>query len=275
MTRETEITCEDLLDKMSNYETFLKKQEMTIDLIASTNYAVKSAKPYNKSQGFVNKENRSNKQRVVCQFYGKLSHTAKKIWKITKKQPQKSTNYASASAKRDSSWLLDLGSTHHVTTDLSKMKLNTKYDGTESLIISDGSTLPITHIGSISLSAFNKNFNLDNTLCILKAKKKLIFVSQFCDSNSTSIELETKKSIIQSNALAMVGTMTNGMTWQKRLRQPFKNFRVLIRKISLPCHSLSSNKVCSACSYNKMHKISFFYSSLRATKPLQLVYTNV
>lgn len=100
----------------------------------------------------------------------------------------------------------------------------------QTLKIGDGSNMPISHIGSISISSFNKSFQLDNTLCVPKAKKNIIYVSKFCDNNSTSIEffplcfvvkylhsrkplareqnndgvyeLETKELIISSNALA-------------------------------------------------------------------------
>lgn len=67
------------------------------------------------------------------------------------------------------------------------MRINSKYDGSESLAIGDGITLPITHVGSTNISASNSKSILDDALCVPKAKKNLISVSKFCDTNLTSI----------------------------------------------------------------------------------------
>lgn len=48
-----------------------------------------------------------------------------------------------------STWLLDSGASHHVTQDLANLSLHQPYDGTEEIVIGDGSSLPITHTGSM------------------------------------------------------------------------------------------------------------------------------
>nr|GLL33824.1 uncharacterized protein LOC109154184 [Ipomoea trifida] len=45
------------------------------------------------------------------------------------------------------SWLLDSGASHHVTIDLSNLALHTPYDGTDEVMIGNGSGLPISHTG--------------------------------------------------------------------------------------------------------------------------------
>ncbi|XP_021724287.1 uncharacterized protein LOC110691642 [Chenopodium quinoa] len=50
--------------------------------------------------------------------------------------------------KPTTSWLLDSGTSHHVTNDLNKLSLHTPYEGTEELVIGDGTTLPISHTGA-------------------------------------------------------------------------------------------------------------------------------
>ncbi|KAI3826502.1 hypothetical protein L1987_00550 [Smallanthus sonchifolius] len=50
-------------------------------------------------------------------------------------------------------WLLDSGASHHVTNDLKALSLHAPYDGTEELIIGDGSSLTITHIGTLDRSS--------------------------------------------------------------------------------------------------------------------------
>ena len=48
-------------------------------------------------------------------------------------------------------WLLDSGASHYVTNDLNNLSLHALYDGTEELVIGDGSSLPISNTGSFSL----------------------------------------------------------------------------------------------------------------------------
>lgn len=52
-------------------------------------------------------------------------------------------------------WLLDSGASHHVTTDLANLSLHYPYDGTDEIVIGDGTGLPISHTGSAQLSFSN------------------------------------------------------------------------------------------------------------------------
>ncbi|RVW53564.1 Retrovirus-related Pol polyprotein from transposon RE2 [Vitis vinifera] len=52
----------------------------------------------------------------------------------------------------NTTWLLDSGASHHVTTDLHNLALHSPFDGTDEIMISDGSGLPISHTGSTSLT---------------------------------------------------------------------------------------------------------------------------
>ncbi|CAH9105641.1 unnamed protein product [Cuscuta europaea] len=54
---------------------------------------------------------------------------------------------AMISSPSESSWLLDNGACHHVTSDLGNLSLHKPYDGTEEIVIGDGSGLPISYTG--------------------------------------------------------------------------------------------------------------------------------
>ncbi|KAI3728695.1 hypothetical protein L6452_17336 [Arctium lappa] len=45
----------------------------------------------------------------------------------------------------NSSWILDSGASHHVTNDINNLSLHAPYDGSDELIIGDGSSLPISN----------------------------------------------------------------------------------------------------------------------------------
>lgn len=68
------------------------------------------------------------------------------------------------------------------------MNTSTEYDGPDKLFIGDGSSLPITHTGLISLTLHFLSFKLKDALWVPSATKNLISVSEFCQSNDVSIE---------------------------------------------------------------------------------------
>ena len=63
-------------------------------------------------------------------------------------------------------WLLDSRASHHVTTDLENLSLHKLYDGTDDIVIDDGTGLSITHTGSTTLSTPTHIFSLPNVLYV-------------------------------------------------------------------------------------------------------------
>lgn len=70
--------------------------------------------------------------------------------------------------------LVHSGASHHVTADLNNLFLHSDYDGSDDIIIGDGSWLPISYKSSINFSPFFKSFVLNNDLHIMSMKKNLI-----------------------------------------------------------------------------------------------------
>lgn len=87
-----------------------------------------------------------------------------------------------------STWLLDSGESHHVTTDLNNLVLHTPYNGNEELIIGDGTGLHISHVGSLTLSHFSSHLQLNNVLYVPSMSRNIISISQFCVDNNATIE---------------------------------------------------------------------------------------
>jgi hypothetical protein len=48
-------------------------------------------------------------------------------------------------------WLLNSGASHNITSDLANLTTHSKYNGTDEVILGDGSGLKISHTGSLSL----------------------------------------------------------------------------------------------------------------------------
>ncbi|PON95822.1 hypothetical protein TorRG33x02_083450 [Trema orientale] len=102
--------------------------------------------------------------------------------------PLPRANYAAQINGFNSNWLLDSGASHHVTVDLNNFSFHSYYEGSEDIIIGDGTKLNITHTGSMNLPSIAGSFLLSNILCVPNMKKNLISVSKLCHSNNVSIE---------------------------------------------------------------------------------------
>lgn len=61
--------------------------------------------------------------------------------------------------------------------DLSNLFIHFKYDGTNEVVIGDGSGLPVSHVGSLSFAYPNCVFHLRDTFCIFTIKKRSHFSS--------------------------------------------------------------------------------------------------
>lgn len=204
-----------------------------------------------------------------------------------------------------STWLLDSGASHHMTSDLSNLALHSPYTGGDDVLLGDGSGLQITHTGSLSTPSFTRPFFLDNVLYVPSLDKNLLSVFQLCYTNGVSVtftptyfqvrDLNTgvlrlegkpkngtyewpqlRTSTAPSLAFASV-TKTSLSDWHSRLGHPALSIlQTIISKFDLPTSSKSiSNKPCYACSINKMHKLPFKNSTLVSTHPLHVVFSDV
>jgi hypothetical protein len=65
------------------------------------------------------------------------------------------------------------------------------------VIIGDGMCLPITHIGSTSLSTEAGNANINDVLVVPKMQKNLLSIFKFCNDNPCNIEFDNQKFVIK------------------------------------------------------------------------------
>ncbi|KAL6334424.1 hypothetical protein AAG906_015002 [Vitis piasezkii] len=76
----------------------------------------------------------------------------------------------------------------YTSSDLHNLSMHTLYNGSDDIMIGDGSGLSITHIDSSFLHTPHNTFKLNNVLCVPTMKKNLISISQIFTSNNVSIE---------------------------------------------------------------------------------------
>ncbi|OIT35369.1 hypothetical protein A4A49_59674, partial [Nicotiana attenuata] len=217
--RDNPISFEELYDKLLAHEMFIKHSEPKLENpIISAQLHKKSAYPNSKSRNYnpsnnrrgpiqntstnqransfqnsnsFHPNNRSNQQRVQCQLCDKFGH----ITKVCRSKSHSAleaqanlTNRLSYASNPANNWIVDSGASHHITNNSQSLQAATEFPGTDEIIVGDGKTIPITHIGHTTLSSSHNSFKLRNVLCSPYKKKKLISVAQFCRQNLTSIE---------------------------------------------------------------------------------------
>ncbi|KAK1408451.1 hypothetical protein QVD17_40235 [Tagetes erecta] len=194
-------------------------------------------------------------------------------------------------------WLFDSGASHHITNDLNALSLHAPYDGNEELIIGDGSSLTITHIGSINLTFSNTSITLKNVLCVPSISRNIISISRLCIDNNILIEFFHFNFVIKdyrSRLPLLRGTASRGIYelrpssllpqafhlqlnkasfWHHRLGHP--HFKVLQHLASTVSSISSFQNHCNSCCINKSHKLPFSVSSITSNAPLQILFSDV
>ncbi|KAI9178326.1 hypothetical protein LWI28_025174 [Acer negundo] len=257
--------------------------------------------------------------RGFCQLCGDQGHTAKRcsvynFSSVSINQRQQGTgsrpqwqpraNFATPNSSTPE-WLLDSSALHHVTAYLNNLSLHSPYDGSDDIMIGDGSGLSITHSGSTHLPTNNSSFILSNVLCVPNMKQNLISVSKFCTSDQVTVEfspfsfavkdLHTEAQLLQgrtmngvyewlshakpesSPIIAFSSVKASLPDWHHRIGHPLSKIissLVGSQVLSVISHS-SSSKPCSACLCNKMHKLPFSISNVLSSKPLEVIYSDV
>ena len=97
-------------------------------------------------------------------------------------------NCVTSSNGKDKTWLMDSAAFHNITGDLANLSIHSEYDGTDEVILGDGSGLTVSHIGSLESHSPNHTFILSDTLCVPNLSKNLIYVHHLTKQNNIVIE---------------------------------------------------------------------------------------
>ena len=235
----------------------------------------------------------------VCDQIG---HTAKSCPRLTSYAT--TANCTSTSNVMDNKWLMDSAASHNITGDLNNLSIHSKYDGTDEVVLGDGSGLAVSHIGSLTLKSPKKTFILKDTLCVPNLFKNLISVHHFTSQNNVFIEFHPSYFLVKdkiSRVTLVKGACENGVYifpetlvassfpmvanehertsldgWHKRLGHlSSKIVHNVVRNFSLPVTTNKMSFLCSSCSINKAHQQPFGSTSLSSNVPLELIYTDV
>ncbi|GFP99708.1 hypothetical protein PHJA_002114900 [Phtheirospermum japonicum] len=123
---------------------------------------------------------------VICQLCRYRVHAAPTCRRVP--PPISHAVSSPVGPRPQSSWLVDSGASHSLTSELGNLSIHSEYDGTDEVHIADGMGLPISHSGIGFLKFRSRQFLLSDLLCVPTAQRNLLSVSKFTRDNDVSIE---------------------------------------------------------------------------------------
>ena len=139
-----------------------------------------------------NNGNRDNRTTIYCQYCNFAGHEAKECRKLARflRDNRVSTGNSMTQSKASpianvttSSYMFDTGASHHVDSDRASFHSVSEYGGPDEIVLGNGNTLSITHIGQTHLPTSNGFLTLKDVLCVPQFKNKLISVAKLCKIN--------------------------------------------------------------------------------------------
>lgn len=113
-------------------------------------------------------------------------------------------------------WYLDSGATNHITPDADNLSSKVDYKGKSKVLVGNGNSMPIFHIGFNSFTAANlsKALVLRDILHVPNATKNLLSISQFTKDNNIVLEFDSTCCLIKDKITSTVllwGMLSNGL----------------------------------------------------------------
>ena len=121
---------------------------------------------------------------------------------------------AHSAPRYSSPWYPDSGATHHVTPDLSQLHIHEDYAGSDRMRVADVAGIPIKHVGSSTVFANSRTFQLNHILHVPAMTKNLLSVRRFCADNNAKFEFTASGFTVKDQATQtpiLSGTTHNGL----------------------------------------------------------------
>ena len=216
------------------------------------------------------------------------------------RSPQPYFGYQPASVQ-DPNWYPDTGATHHMTGDPRPLQNCAPYTGSDSVYLGNGTSLPITYTGNMSLPMGSSLLTLNNVYHVPAMSKNLLSVAQFTKDNNVRFSFDATHFYIhdlKSGALLFQGQCRDGLyplssvrpipqaftasslpstLWHSRLGHPsHKVLSYLGSHKFLSSDFRVSKTFCKGCALGKSTHLSFSLSNkISSHAPFDLVHSDV
>uniref|UniRef100_A0A803NF93 Reverse transcriptase Ty1/copia-type domain-containing protein n=1 Tax=Cannabis sativa TaxID=3483 RepID=A0A803NF93_CANSA len=130
--------------------------------------------------------------------------------------PQAFMSESNPTSDSSTAWFLDSGATHHMTNDSDQITSANDYKGKAKVVVSNGSSLSIHHIGSSSVGTKYPNHSLvlQDILHVPNVTKNLLSISQFTKQNHVILEFDDFSCLIKDKTTKQVllqGHLSEGL----------------------------------------------------------------
>ncbi|AAD43604.1 T3P18.3 [Arabidopsis thaliana] len=189
----------------------------------------------------------------------------------------------------------------HITASTSGLQNATTYEGNDAVLVGDGTYLPITHVGSTTISSSKGTIPLNEVLVCPAIQKSLLSVSKLCDDYPCGVYFDANKVCIidlTTQKVVSKGPRNNGLymlensefvalysnrqcaasmeTWHHRLgHSNSKILQQLLTRKEIQVNKSRTSPVCEPCQMGKSTRLQFFSSDFRALKPLDRVHCDL
>lgn len=201
----------------------------------------------------------------------------------------------------DNQWYMDTEAIAHLAANTGTLTSTFNYGIEKSVIVDNGSQIPITLSGSVFFPTKIRPLSLTNVLVTHSIIKNLIYVRRFIRDNSCSIEfdpfdfsvvdLQTRRTILHSDStgdLYPVFPFTNNASqqqsalitisphvWHRRLAHPSNDILNSLISASAFPYNKSTPLLCTACELGKIIKLPFFATNKSVDAPFDLIHSDV
>lgn len=198
-------------------------------------------------------------------------------------------------------WFVDSGASAHMTAQADTLDSVEPYTGTGHVLVGNGNTLPISHIGNCSLSS---GVNLHDVLVVPTLTKNLLSISKLTADLPVDVVFSDKLFEIQNRVTkqtlakgrcerglyvldrvdsALVATVRSSSLkasftlWYLRLGHvPFSVISALNKLGLLSVTSVLPNpKLCESCELAKSKRLPFILNEKRASSVLELIHCDL
>jgi hypothetical protein len=207
-------------------------------------------------------------------------------------------NFNTMTLQPQQDWIMDTGAETHMTSNSGTLS-SPSSSTPSSIVVGDGSILPVTSTGSVSFPHNHGSFNLHNVLVSPSLLRNLISVHQFTIENSCSVEFDpfdfsvkdfrTKNTIIRCNSsgllypllssvfhLLALAAGTSSTLWHRRLGHIGHDaLSRLVTSSAIPCNKIELESLCHACQLGRHVRLPFSSSNSHAIKNFDLIHCDL
>ncbi|KAJ6866233.1 Retrovirus-related Pol polyprotein from transposon TNT 1-94 [Populus alba x Populus x berolinensis] len=243
-----------------------------------------------------------------CQYCGTMGHIAKICWWIPKQNTAQDTEIPQALAALtldntvvDTEWTSDTGASNHMTSKPGMLTDVRKYFGNDSVVIGNGSSLPIVGIGDSFIKQNNTKLPINDVLLVPELTKNLLSISQltkqfpvnceFSDVDFCVKERKTGQPLITGRRKGDLYVLHNSPelhfsyrfktgsaeVWHQRLGHPQASAVQLLKNKGLidVTGAMKTEQLCDSCQLGKLSKLPFSHSEHSSTDVFEKIHCDL